>query len=113
MLFVFTSQSGDSKGTQQPEGVVNSGTTANGHDWVQTTAGHLWVSQCDPKALLSVTVIRLKSSGLLLHKWARTQQSGFNQKRLQGSSLFASGCESAVALFLPGTSVVLQDVMTA
>lgn len=66
-LFVFTSERCDSKGTGQPEKVVGAGTTANGHDWVQTPAGDLWVSQGDPKALLSVTVILLKSSGLATH----------------------------------------------
>lgn len=43
-LFVFTSESRDSKGTRQPERVVSCGTTANGHGWMQTAAG---VLRCD------------------------------------------------------------------
>lgn len=88
-VFVFTSKSHYSKGTQQPGRVVGCGATTNGYGWMQTAAGDLWVSQCDPKALSSVTVFLLKPSGLSLHKWARTQWSGLNQKRLQGSSLFS------------------------
>lgn len=67
-LFVFTSESRDSKGTRQPERVVSCGTTANGHGWMQTAAGDPWVSQGGSKAQFSATVILLKSSGLLLHK---------------------------------------------
>lgn len=68
----------------QPERVVSCGATINGHDRVQTTAGDL---KCDPKALFSVTVILLKSPGLLLHKWARTQWSGLIRKGSKDLSL--------------------------